>query len=293
VIIGELDEGQIRGSSTNYLTAWNSETGDVADTTPLLEVGQYVRAPDYRITRLFLFFDTTSIPSGATVSEAQLSLYFWSDKSTTDFNVTVQQGATNYPHKPLTTSDYDRTHYSGNGGVWDTVNYVSAKYYNITLNEDGRGWIQAANMTSFCLRSSRDIAGTSPSGFEYILLYAHETEGYTQSYPFAPPKLYVTYSYVYTEPEPPAGHTTPEELEDAEPFIPTPKITIPSWGYALIFGALGLVAVGSIVSSATSGRRGIRGVKAKPRTYRPRNLQPRGGSRLPKRSKRTGRFLKR
>jgi hypothetical protein len=281
-IIGNTHDGRIQGADTNYADCWNSVTGTVDDGNPIMGVGQLIRTT-YRINRLFLFFDTTSIASGANVTDAQLSLYFWSDKSDTDFNVTVQTGATNYPHEPLQSLDFDRTKYSGNGGVWDTSSYTSAQYYNISLNADGRGWIQPANYTSFCLRSSRDIAGTQPSGFENMYCYGADTYSYSPPYPIAPTKLYVTYSYIQVEPEPPSASTDPSYTPP--PVIDIPEIVppkIPSFGYWLIGAGLAVVAIGAVVARKPRTRKargakatrggGSRGVRSKVHR-RPRNLK--------------------
>lgn len=55
------------------------------------------------------------------------------------------------------------------------------------MNSNGIGWINKSSWTKLCLRSSRDINGTAPTGNEYVTVYASEQgNGYE-------PKLVITY----------------------------------------------------------------------------------------------------
>ena len=64
--------------------------------------------------------------------------------------------------------------------VLNTADLVSG-YNDITLNADGRSWINKTGTTKFCIRSSRDIDGNTPSGDEFIQVYMSETSGNTPS----------------------------------------------------------------------------------------------------------------
>lgn len=172
-----------------YLTIRNYATGTVFDSTDDVIIGQnYPYSGLYIVYRGFLFFDTSSIPDGATIDSAILSLYVTSDNSTADFNVTVQDGQPTYPHNPLVNGDYYYQHYSGDGGSRNTSSISGTGYWNITLNSDGYDMISLTGATKLCLRSSEDIDASAPTGEELIEVAAAEDGA---SYIA---KLYVEYS---------------------------------------------------------------------------------------------------
>ncbi len=141
----------------------------------------------YTIDRSYVFFDTSSLPDGASITSAKLSLYVNSDDSDDDFNVTIQNGQPTYPHNPLVVGDYYRIRYSGNGGSRNTSEIGGAGYWNITLSSIGRSWISTTGTTKFCLRSNKDINGEVPLDYERIRYYTSEQgSSYTV-------KLFVSY----------------------------------------------------------------------------------------------------
>jgi hypothetical protein len=115
-------------------------------------------------------------------------LYKYADYSDTDFTITVQNGQPTYPHDPLEESDYNKEQYSGNGGEFNTVNFVNG-INNITLTE--LSWINVSGVTKLCLRSSRDINGTAPTGNEYVNVYSANAPDAPDEYL---PKLIIEYS---------------------------------------------------------------------------------------------------
>jgi len=85
-------DGDIYARDFSYSTAHNSATGTISDTGTYFSIGQEYNSrsnPPYRIDRGFVFFDTSSIPSSATISDATLSLYGYRDRSVTDFDITI------------------------------------------------------------------------------------------------------------------------------------------------------------------------------------------------------------
>ena len=189
-VFSSQSDGYIYNSSSNYSTAWSSVDGVVSDGDSYISVGQSKVSsfpPDYRIRRGFLFFDTSELPSNAYIENATLSLYKYSDYSTTDFVITVQDGQPDYPHDPLAEGDYNKSCYSGDGGGLDTIDFVNGTN-NITLTE--LGWINISGRTMFCLRSSRDINGAMPTGNEYVNVYSANAPDVPDSYL---PKLTISY----------------------------------------------------------------------------------------------------
>ncbi|MBE3120757.1 MAG: hypothetical protein IMZ53_14075, partial [Thermoplasmata archaeon] len=125
--------------------------------------------PDYNIYRGFVFFNTSTLPANAYLDSATLSLYKKDDYSTTDFAITIQNGQPTYPHNPMQSSDYNKNDYSGNGGALNTSLFTSG-YNAIIMNN--LSWINKTGTTKLCLRSSRDISGTTPTGSEYINVHS-------------------------------------------------------------------------------------------------------------------------
>jgi parallel beta-helix repeat protein len=181
------NDGYIYSSSTNYNTAWTASSGTISSSATYLSIGQWKTGlpATYNIYRSFVLFNTSSLPSNAYLDSAILSLYKKDDYSTTDFQLTIQNGQPTYPHNPLQTGDYGKSHYSGNGGSLNTANFVNGRN-NITLTS--LNWINKTGTTKLCLRSSRDINGTTPTGSEYINVYSANAPTYNYV-----PKLIITY----------------------------------------------------------------------------------------------------
>jgi PKD repeat protein len=190
-ITGSESDGYIYRSGSNYNNAWSAEEGTVSSEDSYISIGQSKVAtfpPDYRIRRGFFIFDTSELPSNACIDNATLSLYKKDDYSDTDFTIMVQNGQPEYPHDPLEERDYNKVYYSGNGGGLNTVNFVNG-CNNITITE--LSWINAGGVTKLCLRSSRDINGTAPTGSEYVNVHSANIE--EEQNPDPRPKLIITY----------------------------------------------------------------------------------------------------
>ena len=170
---------------------------------------------------------------------------------------------------------------SANAGVnyWNTTRQGGTRIYsdgafiggNYWTNSSGTGYsdlTEDSNGNGFSDEEYELGLGTAIGNIDY-LAYSDE------------------YGELYQEGSEPTQVGEVEEKE--EPIIIIPKITIPTWGYYVIFGSLAVVAVATILKKPSKPSRKVRGIKQKKRSRQPRNLQPRK-RRLPKRSKRTGRY---
>ncbi len=190
-----------------YATARTSAAAETASTTsPYINVGQRysVLFEDYYVARVALYFDTSGVPDDATISSAALYLAgsASSDQSDTEFWIQVQSGMPVYPHDPLVVNDFNYTYYTGNGGVLSTVGWLHSSYNTLVLNATGISWINLTGDTKFLLRSSREIAGTTPTGGEYVGIRSYE---YGTGYE---PLLRVVYSTPVVTPTVTAGETS-------------------------------------------------------------------------------------
>ena len=187
-VYSTTNDGYIhKSSTTSFNTAWSASSGTVYSSADYLTIGQKKGTrdpPDYNVYRGFVFFNTSTLPSNAYLDNATLSIYKRDDYSTTDFAITIQNGQPMYPHDPLQSGDYSKSCYSGNGGSLNTASLTSG-YNAIPLNN--LTWINPTGMTKLCLRSSRDISGTAPTGNEYVNVYSRD---FIFSYP---PKLVIYY----------------------------------------------------------------------------------------------------
>lgn len=181
----------LKESNVDYNTPWVAASGNTPNNaTTVFYIGQRYGGGWYSIYRSYVYFDTSSIPSDAIITLATLSLYGQENDSAADFLITVQNGQLTYPHDPLVAGDYAKANYSGDGGSLNTSGFITTGENVITLNVDGRGWIQkgVGAVTKLCLRSSEDIVGSIPTGLEYVAIWA------TEKGTFYRPKLYVEYT---------------------------------------------------------------------------------------------------
>jgi hypothetical protein len=181
-------DGYTQNTSGSYATTYDAVEGTVSSSAIDLYIGQAFNPPLYTVYRGFVFFDTSAIPDGASITSASLSLYGDVDASDQDFFLVIQNGQPTNPHDPLAPYDYYHGNYSGNGGSFNTSGFSISGYNNITLNATGRSWINKTGMTKLCLRSNRDIFNVPPTMNEFIRIYANEKgNGFI-------PRLLVVYS---------------------------------------------------------------------------------------------------
>jgi hypothetical protein len=193
-IYADSTDGYLYKSHANYTTAWASPTGTVQDSSDALTIGQRISTPPltlYTIERGFLFFNTSTIHDNASITTVSISLYGKNKQITSqEFNLTIQNGQPTNPHSPLQTTDYYQGNYTGDGGSMNTSNFTTTGYNTITLNTQGRSWVNLTGTTKLCLRSSRDInqnTPINPGSNEYIQTYTTEKGiGYI-------PKCIITY----------------------------------------------------------------------------------------------------
>ncbi len=180
----QSEDGAVCQGHDIYNTAWADTSGvAVVDTDVILGVGQgYVPNPDedYVIYRGVLFFNTSSIPSNATITKVTLKLYKNSEQSIiqTDFDLVIQnidRGTGN-----LEIADYDKSKYSGNLGSKNTSEITGDAYTDIELDISS---ITKEGITLLGLRSGEDINGIAPTTIDLLAIQSSEGDN--------PPQLYV------------------------------------------------------------------------------------------------------
>ncbi len=178
------NDGYILNGGNTYSTVQSASTGTVYDGSDYLYIGQRY-APFgkylYDIYRSFLYFNTSSLPSNIVINSSTVSLYCYSDVSSADFDIVIQNGQPIFPRNPLESADYNKNYYAGNGGSINTTSLANGRS-NITLtNHD---WINQDGITKLCLRSSKDINAVQPSTSEYVVFYSREKTGFDNYNPY-------------------------------------------------------------------------------------------------------------
>lgn len=183
-------DGFCYGLDSVYNTAWTNTTASAIDVASnYSRIGQANFSGFYEVDRSALYFDTSVLTSVVTITGVDLKIYGYVDQSVTDFNITLQQGSTTYPHDPLVVGDYDKTNYTTTSvGVFGTAGFITSDYNTLSFNAADFAMINKVGVTKLLLRSSLDIAGTAPSGYERIWYYTYEKgNGYW-------PQLIVTFT---------------------------------------------------------------------------------------------------
>ena len=156
----------------------------------------------HRIRRAFIPFNTSSIPDGATITDAKLKVYVQSklnnDNDGDDWLTVVQ--ATEPSTTMLAKTDYDL---AGNintptEGIdtkerKDITSIATGKYLIFNLNSTGKGWINTTGNTKLGIREGHDVidspfTGTSGQN-DYIVMRGFEYTGTASD-----PTLEVTYN---------------------------------------------------------------------------------------------------
>jgi hypothetical protein len=172
------NDGYCSMQDSDYDNAWSCSETEVTDTDDDILIGQQKSGGDpseYVISRGYLFFNTTALPSNAIIMNATLSLHKAADYSTTDFDIIIQNGQPDFPHSPLENGDYNKEYYDGKGGEFNTANFTTG-FNDIQLTN--HSWLTGDGITKFCLRSSLDIEGDEPTGDEYVSIHSNEFPGY-------------------------------------------------------------------------------------------------------------------
>lgn len=180
-------------SSLSYTTAHNSSTSsNLYNSITSAEAGQAFYSNNYYVIfRSVVYFDTSSLGSGANVTSATLRLNVFGVTTDRAYNMVIQSGMPTYPHDPCVAADYNMDNWAGSGGTIASSSVVIDAYNNITLNST---WVNTTSYTKLCLRSSRDIDISAPTevGSERVAWYAYEQgDGYW-------PELVVTYTSAAT-----------------------------------------------------------------------------------------------
>lgn len=191
-------DGYIRGTNATYATARGTASNAYTD-SDYLNVGQYITLP-FEVNRAFLKFDTSFIPSDATIDQVNMRLVCAEDYSTTDFDVQIiKQDWSAYD--PLSSSDIsiDDAFDACLAGTTDTAIWRNTSGMATDTAYDSGNldttWIDPNGYTYYSLISSKDRGNSEPAGNEYIRLYSADYL-YSPDEGMRSPQLIVKYTPV-------------------------------------------------------------------------------------------------
>jgi len=187
---GGAADGIINGIDADFATARSTGTG-VDITTYRGNLGVYFDGSTYRVYRHFYLFDTSSIGSGSTVTQVNLSTRCDNDASATDFDVQIVKQ--DWSGQVPLTSNADAAFDGCLAGTADDAVLFNTSTGTGTKKSGNlsTAWVSKTGTTYYSLRSSLDYANDSTSS--YVRL--HLSESATESYR---PVLTVTYTAAST-----------------------------------------------------------------------------------------------
>lgn len=182
----EPDNSINNESAVGWVNARNAASGTVRTRTDNIMYLQARFDGGYNsIDRVFINFDTSSIPDTNTIITA--SLYVWvtanSQVDTPSFRLYDSTASDS-----LVSEDYDQM---GSTLLSDTymTNPSTGAYFEFPLNTAGIAYISKTGITKFCIREyTYDGLGIQPTGSNLVTLANSNTLGTTND-----PKLVITY----------------------------------------------------------------------------------------------------
>lgn len=152
--------GNIPAANAAYATAHGAANGDEV----VLAEGDVYNKTGYVVGRSFLYFDTSSIGSGATILNATFSFYT-NQQSEVNAGQTTLHIVEGVQDDVLALADFgDHLTKTTSGGSIAFAAIQDDTTNTIILNSTGRGWINKTGTTKLCLRLAGDIDNSTPTG---------------------------------------------------------------------------------------------------------------------------------
>lgn len=231
--------GVITGTSTTYLTARSTSYAcDGVSTT--MRVGQIFATPNYVVMRLYLSFDTRAIPDTAVVLSSTVKLMLHADNSTAnDFLAQVYRTIWSGALCDVRESAYDTAYgvtATLEGTIVDTsTGPVVGTYYTLPVATAG---ISLAGYSCYDVVSSRDVAGTTPTGGESVMFRTNNFAGtdadpilevYWEA-PTPTPTKSATPTATNTATPTPTATNTATPTPTVTPICPVSVVVSTTWG---------------------------------------------------------------
>jgi hypothetical protein len=175
-------------NTTDWDTSRDKTTWSGYDDTQYNNYFILFNGTDYRIDRNMHVYDTSAIPTKAVLASASQSFYCTAVDNalgSTDEAV-IWNGSTTCPHSPPTSTDYNRTNYTGECAAYARSSFTASSYNWIPFSDLTA--IVTGGTTRLIGRYSADPDDDTPTGSAYYGVRGH---GSTGTYP---PQLNVVYT---------------------------------------------------------------------------------------------------
>lgn len=168
--IGSSVDTRITGENAAYATARNTATYHTDAGNLRVGQAQASGGTPYYVYRSYLYFDTSSIPGGDTVTDATIGVKVAVDKSTVDFNLRVYV----YDWKPVTTGTRDDVFDLGAAGSLSgtpatlcaassgTSGKSAGTWHTFALTGGELAGVVKGGISRFAMRSQEDIDNSAP-----------------------------------------------------------------------------------------------------------------------------------
>lgn len=156
--------GSVYKKDNNYSVAHNA----IAAQGNTNHFGQFYWAPgdpDYSIQRGIHKLDTRAIPLDAIITGGSFNFQVDFNESNQQFDLVIQKLIPESESPDLTW--YNKVYFSGEGGR-ETIYPTTGGLVTIPFNEEAFLWITKKDYSKLGIRSSNDIAGSAPTGIQYI-----------------------------------------------------------------------------------------------------------------------------
>ena len=176
------------GSGESYATIQSASAGTGVENSGTSAEVNNLTIGNYRISRFFVAFDTSSISDTDTIDSATLS-YNSNDKSSTDSDSVSVVAAT--PASPTTyvTGDFDQVGSTKLATDITIAAWSTSGYNDFALNASGLANVSKTGVSKFAFRLAKDISATQPTGVNYVDGRTADVVGTTQD-----PKLVVVHT---------------------------------------------------------------------------------------------------
>lgn len=177
-IIAATTDGHVKGQAADYNTARGTATLYLVTDTNWIVGQRYTAGPIYRVWRSYIEFDLSGVTGPVTAAILRMKCY--ADSSATDFDIMVMRHAWD---TPFTAGNLESNF---DGALVAVVECVFANSSTLVPGADNDSppldvkQIVPGGRVAFALVSSRDIAGTTPGGDEYVLFNSAEASAGSQ-----------------------------------------------------------------------------------------------------------------